>query len=403
MGQLILTDETTPSTPAAGRGTVYFDSADNGRMKAVRPDGQVYVMNMSGFDKNLLINGGLDFWQRVNPTVATSVGGSSTAKAYGPDRWCFTAETVNFTVQRVDTNTAPETGLQARMYCRGIKITNAGKVFMAQCIEGHATMPLRNRKVRFQVKMKRAVAAAMNVRITLLQLTSAGTIDVMPNPFTASLAGASGTDATLGTNLSYIAPDAGSAINGTIVGNGVTCALSASWVNYSGVWTVPSNLKNLVAVIFSDADLAISDELHVAEAGVYDGPDVIDWVPMPYQLDLDRCQRFYEKSFLLDTLPAQNVGVNTAERRIVQAVGAAAAGCPLFIDYRTEKRGVPAVTFFNPAAANALIRNVTVNADTTVNTTVGSTARNVYLTATSAAGSAAGNVNSLHFTADAEI
>lgn len=401
MGFIDIAQETTPTAPSAGTARIFSDSADSGRVKVKLPDNQLYILNMSGFDKNVIINGGMDFFQRQNPTAATSVGGSTTARTQGPDRWGCTASAANCTVQRVDTNASPETGLAARFYLRAIKTTGAGKVCFSQVVESHPTMPLRGRTVRLQLKMKRAVAAAMTVRVGLVQNNSSATADTIAATFISSFAG---TDPTLGTNLAYIVPEANTNIGGTISGNALECTLGTGWVMYAAVFIVPSNCKNIIPVIFSAANMATTDELHISEVGLYDGPDVIDWIPMPFAVEQERIRRFYEKSFLVDTAPAQNVGVNSGEvRGVAGKAGAVANAGFIPIPFRTEKRASPTVTVFNPAAANALARNITGAADMGATTITGTTAQNTYTNSTGVAATAVGDLIAIHFTADAEI
>lgn len=400
MGRIILATETTPATPSAGNVTVFADTNDDGKVKSVTSSGQVYTLNMSGFDKNLLINGGFDFWQRTTPGTGFTIGGSATVRAYGPDRWAGLASAANVTVQRVDTQAAPETGLNARYYCRLIKTAATGKFAFAQVVEGHPSMAVRGRKVRVQFKMRRAVAAAMTVRLGLIQLNSAGTIDTMPATYISAF-GASGTDPTLGASLAYITPDAGTAINGTITGSALSCALSGSWANYSAVFTVPSNCKNLIASVWADATtLAVNDECLIAEAGLFDGPDTLDWVPSPYQWELERCQRFYEKSFSVDTVPAANV---LPGRLVINAGNTGALANTSGVRFRVEKRASPTMTFFNPNAAGAQVRDLIVAGDTTATAAANATTTGCDVTYTGNATTAKGNSCAVQFTAESEL
>ena len=102
MGFLNLIDETEPSAPAAGRGSIFTDSADAGRLKIKRPDGQVYTLSKEDSHRNYLINGGFDFAQRQPPGTATTYR-NLTARSYTADRWAVTNESASVTYQRIDT------------------------------------------------------------------------------------------------------------------------------------------------------------------------------------------------------------------------------------------------------------------------------------------------------------
>lgn len=75
----------------------------------------------------------------------------------------------------------------------------------------------------------------------------------------------------------------------------------------------------------------------------------------PYDAELRRCQRYYEKSFDAGTNPAQNAGFNGA---LFQS---ACAGAGTSVDFPTRfqaiKRTVPTITLYNPSASNAEIYN----------------------------------------------
>lgn len=75
----------------------------------------------------------------------------------------------------------------------------------------------------------------------------------------------------------------------------------------------------------------------------------------PYEAELLRCQRYYEKSFDAGTNPAQNAGFNGA---LFQS---ASAGAGTSVDFparfQATKRTVPTVTLYNPSASNAEIYN----------------------------------------------
>jgi hypothetical protein len=256
---------------------------------------------------NALINGGYDIAQRQVLTTLTTYSNTS-GRTFGADRWGMTNQNASVQFAAVDTNAAPETGLQARYFGRFKKITNAGKIVVSQVIEGTRSEAMRGRSVRLQCKMRFSVAASMTVRLGLLELNSSGTVDTMPATFISAF-GANSTDPTFGTNLALIAPT--SAVGGTVVGNAVTCVLTSSWVVYSGIFPAPSTMKNLVAVVFTDAQPAANDELNIAEMGLYNGSDIQEWDPRLPGAEIALCQRYYAKTFPGLTAPAQNAGVTT--------------------------------------------------------------------------------------------
>jgi hypothetical protein len=123
----------------------------------------------------------------------------------------------------------------------------------------------------------------------------------------------------------------------------------------------------------------------------------------PYGTELALCQRYFEKSFNIETAPVQNAGVGTGESMFPQPVAASTGTMALFTSFKVAKRSSTTVTIFNPAAANAQIRNETTNADWT-----GSAAENLNqsgfaITGTTPAGTGVGQKNGFHWTASAEL
>jgi hypothetical protein len=397
MAVLELPGSTGPSTnPQSGSSGLFLRSSDN-RWCVRMPDGtEVVLQPYEGFE-NAIINGGFSFAQRQAPGTLTTYSNTS-GRSYGADRWGMTNENASMQYQRIDTAAAPETGLTARYYGKFKKTTSTGKMVMSQVVEGQNVMSLRGRQVRLQAKMKYSVAGAMTVRLGLLQLTAAGTIDTIPATFVSAF-GAAGTDPTWGTNLTALTPS--SPDGGTISGLGLTCVLSAAWVRYSAVFTVPSDCKNLIPVIYTNGQPAALDELNISEVQLNDGAEIMDWSRDTYAGSLQACQRYYSKSFNADTLPAQSVAVG-ALRGYVSVAGAT-AGQPLGIRFPQPMRAAPTLTFYNPAAANAFVRNTTAGTDATATASANMGEEGGDITFTGIAAWTVAQAVQVQYSADAEL
>jgi len=120
-------------------------------------------------------------------------------------------------------------------------------------------------------------------------------------------------------------------------------------------------------------------------------------------LDLLRCQRHYEKSFLLNTTPAQNVGIATGEAIFTQFVAAGVATIVGHTRWTVRKRVTPTMIVYNPAAANGEVRNENVPNDCsgTGNEYASEVGFTVYTNCS--AGSTIGNKLGFHWTADSSI
>lgn len=118
----------------------------------------------------------------------------------------------------------------------------------------------------------------------------------------------------------------------------------------------------------------------------------------PYEIELQRAQRFYRKSFPLGTAVGQNKGVVGARC----TTNPIAAGRPsIYIPFEPSMETTPTVTTYNPSAANANWRDVTAGADITVTvdpaTAIGPTGVHISTGATVAI---ANDTLCIHYTAD---
>lgn len=331
---------------------------------------------------NYLINGGFDLAQRTTPGSLTTVSDN----AYGADRWKMTRENADLQYQRIDG--VSETSITSRQYGRYKKITNAGKYAVFQILEGHRSMPLRGRTVIFQIKMR--ASASVTIRMAIMELQTAGTIDSIPNPFITSW-NVDGTDPTFGTNI---------AIVGAAESKSVTTSFETHYVSA----TIPGDSKNIICAIWANADIAANDTLDVAEAGLYTGTDVLSWSPRFIGTEIYLARRYYWKSFPLDTAPAQNTGI-AGLRSFARKAGATAVAAYGFHLLTCPMRTTSAtVTAYNPSAANAQVRDSTAAADcTATSAAIIANAETILVTATGNAATATFNIMEVHVSVDADL
>jgi hypothetical protein len=141
----------------------------------------------------------------------------------------------------------------------------------------------------------------------------------------------------------------------------------------------------------------------MSEVTLTDGQAIQDWAPQAYQQELARVQRFYAKSFNIDTLPAQNVGIAGSVRGHVNIAGAVAAQV-MGARFPVPMRIAPTtITFYNPSAANAFVRNTAAGTDATATASANAAEQAMDITFTGIAAWAVGAATAVHYTADAEI
>lgn len=402
-GELLL-GTGTPPLGLSGYVKVYA-GADR-RVYAIDAFGNISVLSEMGLqDLNLLDNSGFLIQQRV-AVAATAIPGLSLTTRAGQvaDRWAVTTGNVTTTQwQQVDTGSVPEAGLTSKFYGKIIQITNAAKFILSQFKASEDIVHLRGSKVRVSVKIKRFVGADANYRLGLLQLTAAGTIDVCP-AFISAIGGAS-IDPTWGTNLAMIPPDATPiGENGAISGNALTITSTSAWVRSSAVFSVPTDCKNLCVVLYRDTIGAANDALGVSEFQLTQGSDIIDFVSLPREMSLFRCQRYFNKSFGQLIVPAQNLGVTTGILKWSVGVAGAVAGNWGYFPFPVVMWKIPTIILFNPAAANAQARQLSATAgDCTTSSGAEITDRGFGVTCTPGATAVIGSRLGVHYTAEAEF
>lgn len=292
---------------------------------------------------NYLANGGMWLAQRQTPGTLTTIASDK----YSADRWRVPSQSASVQYQRTDTNGATESGISARYYGTWKQITNAGKFVVCQPLEGSVSYDLGSNgvaTVTFQAKLK--AGASKTIRLGLLYLTSSGTMDTIPANIVPTTWGANSTDPTWGTNLSLTAPTAvAGGASGSVGGNALNCSVTTSWQLFGATFSVPAGAKNLIPAIWTDSQFSALDTVSMTESGFYQGANCRPWTPPPLAEVVFQCERFYEKSYALDTAP----GTASA----AAAYSAVAINTSDFYDlgarlFRVRKRATPTVTAYSP-------------------------------------------------------
>jgi len=243
---------------------------------------------------NNVINGGFDFAERQTPGTDTTI----TDEKYSADRWRCTRENADLQYSRQDASS--ESGLTSRYYGKFTKITNAGKFAIYQPLEFRDSIPLRGRDVIFQVQMR--ASSAKTIKIAIIELEAAGTADTLPAAFVSAW-NVDSTDPTLGSNLA-------------VVDSVQSCNVTTSWQNFSVTGTIPSDSKNLILAIWSDADFSAADWLGLAEAGLYRGSTTQTWAPRTESEELNLCRFYGQRLLRSDDSAIMNLGVRQGGQSI---------------------------------------------------------------------------------------
>lgn len=332
------TGATTASAARTALGVVNFDIAALTAMSAQLADGDtlpIYDLSATAqrelgmlnlFGHNLLVNGAFQVWQ---------LGTASTARAddaYACDGWYVLSQSNPLTAERVSN---PFDG--ARYAARVTQANATPQRFgFAQIIEGRDSIPLRGRSVVLQGKLQ--CSASATVRYAILGWTStedSATSDVVLD----------------WTSTNFTANNFFLASNLAVLGTGSIALTSATAADITALAaTVSSSVNNLIVFFWTDATAAQNVTLDFANVALRPGDIAVPFVPEPAATAIARAQRLYEKTFALETAPAEGVGISGGHDLAATSINAVFDPHVNWV-FKVEKRTSPTVTFFNPRAA----------------------------------------------------
>jgi hypothetical protein len=279
---------------------------------------------------NLLINGGFDFFQRQVPATLTSRSDDT----YGPDRWIVLTQTAGVQCNRVagDVNS---------VYAGNVKQIQASaqRIGMLQIVESVTSKQAITARAQARVKC----SANQNVRIALLEWRD--TADAVTSDVVNDWTNGTFTGGNFFLGSGRIA----------VVATAAVLVDANTWTDISVSGAVSSSCNNLLVMIWTEGTLAQNGTLAVTEAGLY--PDVAyrPWNPRPPTLELQLCQRYYQKSYNVDVAPGTNTYEGSIYTSDVQSWNAAAGTQALQIRYETRMRAAATVTLYTPAGVSGQI------------------------------------------------
>lgn len=164
----------------------------------------------------------------------------------------------------------------------------------------------------------------------------------------------------------------------------------------SGLYYGTSNQTNFMS--------STDNEFYLAGVQLERGTKTTTYAASEFSAELQRCQRYYAKSFDYATVPAQNVGSVDGAHIFPQVVGASTGQSCGGIVWPVKMRATPTeVLLYNPSAANDQPRNVTAGTNYASATIDDMGERGCRITATTAGGSSAGQTGAVHWTVTADI
>ncbi len=287
-----------------------------------------YTLVIQTDSSNRLINGDGQIWQRQTPgTDASRADGT-----YAADRWYVLTQSNPINVKR----TAGEyNGFAHRLTQSN---ASAQRMGYAQIIEYQDTLSLVSQYLAFQGRIN--ISNSQPVRFAILAWT--GTADVPTKDVVNSW-----------TNSTYTAGNFFISSNFSVQAVGTITPAANTWTDFeliTGSPVIGSN-NNYYVFIWTEGTAAQNVTLDLARLQLVPALDssLRIWCPRPYQQELALCQRFYEKSFFVDTAPADNTA------GAVSVIGYANATNEVQYPYRfaVQKRAVPTITQYRSAGAGS--------------------------------------------------
>jgi len=333
---------------------------------------------------NSLINGGFDFWQRINPTAAKTM----TNDAYNAaDRWYSLIQGSGATINR-------DAGIGVSRY--SAKLVAGGttnRYGIAQIIEASNSFPYRGKTITAQIRVKpvnNAGSGTRTYRIAVLEWT--GTANTVTSELVANWA--SSTFTTAGFFASTTKTLVGTA-NVTATHN-VESVLSVTGL-------VSASCNNLIVFVWTEnTPTHAADYALFGEVMLFGASNVQEWIPRHLSQEFLLCQRHYWSTFKDGVAPAQNVGDYLSSFRFATQIAGAQVQRSSTYAFPVPMFAVPTVTIYSPMLASSEVYDAGIS-QTCTSTSVPATFLNEKSFCVNYTGHASGSVgNALTFAATAE-
>ena len=226
--------------------------------------------------RNHIINGDFSIAQRGTSFTSSA----NNDDAYTLDRWYILSDGNDAIDVTQETSVVPVNEL----YAIALDVETANKKFgIAQIIEQKNCVGLIGNTVTLSFKAKVSSTTKLdNVKCAIVSWS--GTADTVTSDIVSAW-GAEGTDPTLIANATYENTPANLNVTTSYATYSVSAAIDTA------------STKNVIVFIWSDVtDTTAGDFLYVTDVQLEVGDTATPFEHRPYDMELARCQRYYEKS-----------------------------------------------------------------------------------------------------------
>lgn len=326
--------------------------------------------------KNLIVNGAMQIWQRGTSFTLAASG-------YTADRWygaIGNASSYTYSRQALGSS-----GFQYLMRVQRINgQTDTHTTTLCYAFETVDSIPAQGQTVTLSFYAR--CGANFSSGFSLLNF----------NIFTGT-----GTDQSMASMVSSTWTGFAS------VGNSVT--LTTTLTRFSFVTTLGASITQL-GLLFGTTPVGTAGAADyweitgvMLEIGDTTNGDPTAYENRPFSYELEQSQRWYSKSFLYGTAPAQSAGTGTGEQIYPVAIAGASVNSGPMIHFPQLMRVAPTLTIYNPSAANAQIRNESTPADCSSTTTSFIADRGFVQFCTGNAGATVDQILGFHWQAEASL
>ena len=344
-----------------------------------------YVPVTGGIGKNAIINGDFRIAQRGTSYTAAS-GFVNNDAAMVLDRWVLLSDGNDIVDVTREATTVPTNGL----YAIALDVETINKKFgILQIIRQKNCKGYIGNTCTLSFKAKVSATTKLdNVKAAIVSWD--GTAD-SPTRDIVSAWNVEGTNPTLVANWTY-------------ENSPTNLSLTTSYATYSVSAAVDTaSAKNIGVFIWSDVtDTTLGDFLYLTDVMFEKGSVATEFERVEDSVVIRQCEAEFQKSFELDTAPAQNIGGGTGDYNVA-AIRAGAATNFIYVTLRTRMSTAPSITTYNPAAANAEMRDGTAAADCSSTTAANISQSGFRIDTTGNASTAVANRLSVHWSANAEM
>jgi hypothetical protein len=255
-------------------------------------------------------------FQRTAPETPTNIANDN----FGPDRWNVLCSANNVAISR---STDAPAGSRHSMQLA--KATASGFFGIHQMFEASESIPLQNQYVTFSVWVKTQSSQVSQARISVLGWT--GTADSITSSIVSSWAS---TPTYIANVTEYAAQ---------------TVSLTSSWQQVQVTALVNGACNNLMVLVHTTNSQLSGDTMFVSQAQLINSSDSQPYVRVEDEVEVSRCQRYYEKTYDLDTAP----GTATTTGSFHSSISITASGQPvvLWFKYSVQKRATASGTLYN--------------------------------------------------------